>query len=95
MNARGEGVYSKTHKIPMKIRWRKYRPKPEKVMDVLLQRFCMKCLRIRGIERSFKLILSKCGGCPVFQALVAVNPRLEWVRRELKELQKTMETIKR
>lgn len=83
----------KIHKKSMVFRWRKYRPKPNKVIDVLLRRFCMKCWRIRGIGRGFKPIRSKCRGCPVFQALSAVNPKLEWTRREMKELRKTMKNI--
>lgn len=72
----------------MEIRWRKYRPKSKEVMDVLLRRFCRRCWRIRGIGRGFKLIRSKCLGCPVLEAICAVDPKLKSRRMELEGLKR-------
>lgn len=78
----------KIHKNFMVFRWRKYRPKPTKVMDVLLRRFCVKCWRIRGIGRGFKMIRSKCLGCPVLEAICVVDPELKSKKKFLDDLKK-------
>lgn len=78
----------KIHRKPMEIGWMKYRPKPRKVVEVLLRRFCTKCWRIRGLGRSFKLLKNRCGRCPVFESITSIDPRLKRIKVELEELKK-------
>gem|GEM_PF-2694866 len=78
----------KIHRKTMEIRWMKYRPKPRKVVEVLLRRFCRKCLRAWSIGRGFKLIRSKCLGCPVFEAICTIDPKLKSRRKELEDLKR-------
>lgn len=78
----------------MEIGWRKYRPKPKTVSDFLIRRFCMKCLRVWGLGRGFKMLRNRCGGCPVLEALSTVNPRLKRMKAELKQLEEMREAIR-
>ncbi len=67
-------------------RLKKYRPKAEKVVYALVKRFCSRCLRVYHIGRGFKLTRTACKKYPVLEAISSIEPRLEWIRREVEVL---------
>gem|GEM_PF-3489139 len=78
---------------PFHKRFKKYRPKVEKVIDVLVKRFCANCLRAYHIVRGFKFKLSACEKCPVFEAITSIDPRFKRIKVELEELKKRREAV--
>ena len=78
---------------PFRRKFRKYRPKGEKVVYALVKRFCSNCLRRHSIVRGFKLQRSTCRKCPVLEAVPSIDHRLVWVRREREELMKRLAAV--
>ncbi len=75
-------------------KFRVYRPKAKKVVHTLLKRFCANCLRAYRVGRGFKLQRSACRNCPVLEAIVSIDPKLEWVRRERERLKKCSAAVR-